>query len=56
MNNTPVSKRARLAEIVATLGEHATNAEIREAAYRSGFGNINTDLMREAIRYVEAHR
>lgn len=38
-------KRTKLKAIVSELGEHTTAAEIREHAYRVGFGAINTSML-----------
>lgn len=39
------SKRARLKEIVSGLGEAATPAQIREEAYRVGFGAVHPQML-----------
>lgn len=42
----PNGKRERLAEIVSRMGEHATPPEIREEAYRVGFGVVNGHMLK----------
>lgn len=39
------NRRERLTEIVSRLGEDATPAEIREEAYRVGFGAVNASML-----------
>jgi hypothetical protein len=39
------SKRSRLKEIVSRLGRDATPAQIREEAYRTGFGAVNSGML-----------
>lgn len=45
MNTKGHERRERLKAIIAPLGETATPAEIREEAYRAGFGVVNAGML-----------